>query len=87
MPEAVAAVRQEAGDRDRVFAPIQAALIEQFGAHAAKFLLSNRVVSSILSGAITLQEIKPLYRQALIRGIAAKESIDLERYEGRETSS
>ena len=56
-------------------------LEQQFGSHAAKFLFSNKMVNSLLNGSITLQEVKPAYRQVLIRNIAAAAGIDLSRYE------
>lgn len=70
-----------AEDREKVFAPIQQALVQRFGMHAGRFLLSNRVVNDLLRRAITLQEIKPAYRQALIRNIAAAAGIELDSYD------
>lgn len=77
-----AAIRKAADDRTLVFAPIQQALIQQYGIHAARFMLSNNMVNSLLKGAITLPEIKPAYRRALIRTIAAEAGLDLAAYEG-----
>lgn len=69
-------------DREQIFMPIQEALIQRFGAHASKLLLSNKAVNDLLKGALTLQDIKPAYRQRLIREIAAASGIDLGRYAG-----
>jgi ribonuclease D len=79
-PAQQAAMRKAADDRETVFVPIKRALEQQFGSHAAKFLLSNRVVNELLNGSITLQEL-PAYRQALIRNLAAAEGVDLDRYD------
>lgn len=79
-PDEWAAIRKAAVDRDEVFAPIQQALIERFGMHAAKFMLSNKAVNSLLNGSVTLQEL-PAYRQVLIRNIAAERGLDLGRYQ------
>jgi ribonuclease D len=86
-PAQHAAFQKAADDRTEVFAPIQQALAQQFGSHAAKFLLSNNMVNSLLKGAITLQELKPAYRLALIRNIAATAGFDLGRYESRKPLS
>jgi hypothetical protein len=48
--------------------------------HAAKFMLSNRVVNDLLNGSLILAEL-PAYRQALIRDIAAESGLDLESYD------
>jgi ribonuclease D len=74
-----AAMRKAADDREKIFAPIKQALEQQFGVHAAKFMLSNKMVSSLLNGSVTLQEL-PAYRQVLIRDIAAAAGIHLDRY-------
>ncbi len=79
------AIQRAADDRTQKFAPIQQALVDRFGSHAAKFLLSNNMVNSLLKGFVTLQELKPAYRQALIRSIAAAAGIDLSNYDSRET--
>ncbi|HET7898211.1 MAG TPA: hypothetical protein VFL47_11085, partial [Flavisolibacter sp.] len=72
-------LRDAAGDRENVFAPIRQALEQQFGSHAAKFMLSNKMINSLLNGSILLQEL-PLYRQELMREIAAAAGIALDRY-------
>lgn len=73
--------RRAANDRERVFAPIQQALAQRFGKHAATLLFSNKLVNGLLNGSFTLSEIKPAYRQDLIRGIAAASGIDLGSYD------
>ena len=80
-PDQNAASRRAADDREIVFAPIQQDLVQHFGAYAAKFMLSNNMVNSLLKGAITLQEL-PAYRQALIRDLAAARGINLDSYDG-----
>lgn len=79
------AIRKASVDRDAVFAPIQQALVQQFGNHAAKFMLSNKVVNSLLKGTISLADIKPLYRQNLIRSIAAATGLSLAGYDNDKT--
>jgi hypothetical protein len=59
---------------------VKQALVQRFGVHAATFLLSNRLVNELLKGAITLQDLKPAYRQELIYEIAAANGIDLGGY-------
>ena len=81
-PAEWAAIRRAEADRQQVFAPIQQALAERFGPHAAKLLLSNRMANNLLNGSTTLQEL-PAYRQKLIRSIAAAAGIDLSYYENR----
>lgn len=76
-----AAMRKAAGDRETIFAPIKQALEQRFGSHAARFLLSNKMVNSLLNGSLTLQDL-PAYRQALIRDMAAAAGIDLDGYDG-----
>jgi ribonuclease D len=80
-PAEWAAVNKAANDREQVFAPIQQALVQRFGEHATKFLFSNKAMNSLLEGAISLQDIKPAYRQDLIRNIAAEAGIDLGTYD------
>lgn len=75
-------MRQTANDKETVFAPIKQALEQRFGSYTTTFLLSNKVINSLLSRSITLQDLKPAYRQNLIRDIAAEKGISLERYEG-----
>jgi hypothetical protein len=79
-PAQHAAIRKAADDREKGFAPIQRALEQRFGMHAAKFMLSNRVVNDLLNGSLILAEL-PAYRQALIRDIAAESGLDLESYD------
>ncbi len=80
-PAQQAAGRKAADDRETVFAPIKQALEQRFGTHAAKFMLSNRVVNELLNGYISLQDLKPAYRQGLIRNVAAAAGINLDRYD------
>ena len=80
-PAQHAAMQKAAGDREKIFVPIKQALEQQFGSHATKFMLSNKMVSSLVNGSISLQDL-PAYRQALIRNIAAAAGIDLGRYDG-----
>jgi ribonuclease D len=72
--------RKPTDDREKIFVPVKQALVQRFGVHAATFLLSNRLVNELLSGAITLQDLKPAYRQELIYEIAAANGIDLGGY-------
>lgn len=81
-PDQQAFIRNAENDREKLFVPIKQALEEQFGAHAATLLFSNKVVNSLLKGTIALQDIKPKYRQTLIRDIAAAAGLDIDRYEG-----
>lgn len=83
-PAQHAAMRKAAEDREIIFAPIKQELEKLFGSEAAKFMLSNKAVNSLLNGSVTLQDIKPAYRQALIRNIAAAKGIDLDRYDSGE---
>jgi ribonuclease D len=80
-PAQHATTRNAADDREKVFAPIKQGLEQRFGSHAAKFLLSNRVVNSLLNGSTSLQDL-PAYRQALLREIAAAAGIRLDHYDG-----
>ncbi|MBB1285345.1 ribonuclease D [Flavisolibacter sp. BT320] len=75
-------MRQTANDKETVFAPIKQALEQRFGSYTTTFLLSNKVINSLLNRSITLQDLKPTYRQVLIREIAAEKGISLERYVG-----
>ena len=81
-PEQLAAGRRAATDREKIFTPIQQALVEQLGLHAARLVMSNKLVNEFLKGALTLSELKPPYRQRLIRDIAAAAGLDLSAYEG-----
>lgn len=86
-PAQNAAFQRASNDRETIFIPIKQALEERFGVHAATLLFSNKLVNSLLNGSITLQDIKPLYRQALVREIAAEKGIRLDRYEGGKDSA
>lgn len=77
--------RRTADDREKVFVPIKQALEQRFGIHAATLLFSKKVANELLRGSITLQDIKPTYRQVLIRDIAAAAGIDLGNYDGKTT--
>ncbi len=70
---------QQDAERAAVFAPIQQELARRFGEHAARFMLSNGVVSEILKGNMNIGKLKR-YRQGLIQEIAAEKGIDLQRY-------
>ncbi|RYZ48591.1 MAG: hypothetical protein EOO14_21880, partial [Chitinophagaceae bacterium] len=72
--------RKPTDDREKIFVPLKQALVQRFGVHAATFLLSNRLVNELLKGTITLQDLKPVYRQELIFEIAAANGIDLSGY-------
>jgi hypothetical protein len=61
--------------------PIKQALEQRFGVHTATLLFSNKVVYGLLNGSITLQDVKPAYRQTLIREAAAANGISLGRYD------
>ena len=63
--------------------PIKQAIEQRYGAHTATLLFSNKVVNGLLKGAITLQDIKPAYRQAIIRKMAASAGLNLDHYEGK----
>lgn len=76
-----AAMRKAADDKEKVFAPIQQALEQRLGSYAAKVILNNRVVNELLNCSITLQDIKPVYRQELIREVATAAGISLKEYE------
>jgi ribonuclease D len=73
-------MRQTANDKETVFTPIKQALEQRFGSYTTTFLLSNKVINSLLNRSITLQDLKPTYRQVLIREIAAEKGINLEHY-------
>ncbi len=75
-----AANRKAGHDREHVFAPIQQALVKRFGTYATQLMLSNKMVNELLKGALTLQDVKPAYREMLIRQIAADLGIDLSSY-------
>ncbi|NTS41851.1 ribonuclease D [Flavisolibacter sp. BT320] len=74
--------RHAEDDKETLFVPIKQAIEQRYGAHTATLLFSNKVVNGLLKGAITIQDIKPAYRQAIIREIAASAGLNLDRYEG-----
>lgn len=80
-----AGLRRSASDRETIFAPIKQALEQRFGSHAARYLLSNKAVNSLLNGSVSLPDLQPAYRQGLIRDIAAAAGISLDRYESGST--
>ncbi len=82
-PSSATRISKEAVERDRAgkFAPIQQVLIQRFGAHAARFMLSNGMVNDLLKRAIRISGIKYRYRQALIMDTAKELGIDLSGYE------
>lgn len=72
---------RSADDKEKIFVPIKQGLEQRFGKQTATLLLSNKVVTSLLNGTITLQDIKPAYRQTLIREVAAAAGLDLASYD------
>ena len=79
-PAQHAAIRKAADDRKKIFAPIQRGLEQRFGIHAARFLLSNNMVGSLVNGSLTLAALPP-YRQVLFRDLAAAAGVNLADYE------
>ena len=75
--------RREQGARDRTekFAPVQAALAQEYGNFAARYLLSNTMVESITKGDTSLRSLDKPYRRAVILKKAASLRIDLSRYD------
>ncbi len=68
-------------DRIRKFTPIQQALAEKYGTHAARLILSSTAVNDLLSKAISLDGLKHAYRKKLVLDTAANLGIDLSHYE------
>jgi ribonuclease D len=78
-PAQQAAIRKAAHDRDHVFAPIQQALVQRFGAHTTVLLLSNKMVNDIVKGTVTLRNL-PRYRQVLFKELANDLGVDISSY-------
>ena len=68
-------------DKEEKFAPVQQALVQRFGEHAARFILSNGTVNDLLKRMLTIGSLKRAYKQELVRSIAKELSIDLSAYE------
>lgn len=64
----------------KVFAPIQKYMIQKYGAHAARYILSNARVNDILSKTMTISDIKTEYKKNLILTIAKELGIDIGGY-------
>lgn len=80
-PEQQAAKEKANRDRANKFVPVQQALAEQFGTHAARLILSTTAVNELLSKAISMNGLKHPYRQNLVKNAAASLGIDLSEYE------
>lgn len=65
---------------ERFFTPIQQGLEARFGTFAARYLLSNSMVTKLLRGHIRLNEIPLAYKRKLIMELAAKQGIDLSEF-------
>lgn len=72
---------QGARDRTEKFAPVQAALAQEYGTFAARFLVSNTMVESITKGDTSLSGLDRPYRRRVILEKAAALGIDLSRYD------
>jgi hypothetical protein len=57
---------QRARDKATVWQPIQQHLAGRFGEYAMRFLLSSTQVDALLNGRLTLANLQPPYRKALI---------------------
>lgn len=79
-PAEHAARRKAAYDREHKFAPVQQVLVERFGSFAVKLILSNAMVNELLQHTVAVRDLKPAYRQSLIRDAAASLGIDLSEY-------
>lgn len=69
-------------DKDEKFAPIQQELASRFGAHAARFILSNGNVNELLKKSSTLDELKGNYKSVLIQKTAKELGLDIGEYLG-----
>ncbi len=58
--------------KDEVFAPVQKHLIDRFGAHAARHILSNAWVTKWLQGDVKWSGLQPAYKRELIRETAGE---------------
>jgi len=68
---------QRARDKATVWQPIQQHLAGRFGEHAMRFLLSSTQVDALLNGRLTLANLQPPYRKALIVEAAAASGADV----------
>jgi hypothetical protein len=66
--------------REAVFAPIQKALVVRFGEHAARFILSNGLVTDLIKGSTSISKFKRHYKRELVRNIADELGISLTPY-------
>jgi ribonuclease D len=66
--------------REAIFGPIQQRLINRFGEHAARFILSNGTVTEVLRGNMKISDIKRQYKQDLIRESAEQSGLDISAY-------
>jgi ribonuclease D len=71
---------QLAERREALFGPIQQRLVDRFGEHAARFILSNGTVTEVLRGNMKIGNIKRQYKQSLVRDSAQALGIDLSAY-------
>jgi hypothetical protein len=72
---------QGARDRTEKFGPLQAALAEEYGTFAARYLLSNTTVESITKGDTSFRGLDRPFRRAVILEKAAALGIDLSPYD------
>jgi ribonuclease D len=72
---------QGARDRTEKFPPVQAALAQEYGTFAARYLLSNTTVESITKGETSLTRMDRPYRRRVILEKAAALGIDLSLYD------
>lgn len=75
-----AAWRKAAEDREQLFLPIQQALKNRFGVYATQLLLSNKLISELLNGNVSLATLRPQYRAALFVETAESLGLDLRDY-------
>jgi ribonuclease D len=66
--------------REATFTPIQQSLIDRFGEHAARFILSNGTVTEMMRGNLKISDWKRQYKKDLVCQIAREKSIDLSAY-------
>lgn len=78
-PAQQAARSEAAYHREHLFVPIREALRNRFGLYATQLLLSDRLITDLLTGATSLRNLPP-YRQALFVQAAAELGLDLGEY-------
>lgn len=81
-PAEQAAGRKAAYDREHLFVPIREALRNRFGLYATQLLLSDRLVTGLLTGATSLCDLPP-YRRVLLQQGAEDLGLDLSDYAGK----